>query len=177
MSSADFCSGVRSGSCSIASDTVLTARPSSGRMPATDVQRLHADPQSVRDLLQDVGGGLAQPALDLRQVRIGDVSEFGQFPDRDLGPLTLGADERADVERVDRATRPPSPDSSPAGTSAAQQAVDGGFALAVPADELGAERVEPLVALAAVVGDLTLEGGQLLVEVLELARQRVPRAG
>src|SRR6185503_10725085 len=47
------------------------------------------------------------------------------------------------------------------GRSASQQAVDGGLALAVAPHQLGAERVEPVVAIAAVVGHTPLESGQL----------------
>jgi len=42
------------------------------------VQRLGADPQRLGDVLEDLGGGLAQPPLDLRQVGVGDACLPGQ---------------------------------------------------------------------------------------------------
>src|SRR5689334_10584521 len=60
------------------------------------VELLGRDPQTLGDLLQDVRAGLAQPALDLRQIRIGNTGNPSQLAQGDLRLLTLLADEFAD---------------------------------------------------------------------------------
>src|SRR6266511_234624 len=62
-----------------------------------DVEGLGADPQRLGDVLEDLGGGLAQPALDLRQVRVGDARQLGQVAHRQLRLAPLVADVAADV--------------------------------------------------------------------------------
>jgi hypothetical protein len=61
--------------------------------------------------------------------------------------------------------------------SAAEQTVDGGLAVAIATYEFGTERVEMFVALAAIIGDASLERRELVVEVLDLVgRQRLEPA-
>src|SRR5690242_19688459 len=59
--------------------------------PRADVELLGRDAQSLGDLLQDVGTGLAQPAFDLREVRVGHAREPRQLTQRNLRLLTLFA--------------------------------------------------------------------------------------
>ena len=61
-----------------------------------DVELLGGDPQPLGDLLQDVRARLAQPALDLREVRVGNAGEPGELTQRDLGLLALLPDEFSD---------------------------------------------------------------------------------
>ena len=71
-----------------------------------DVERLRGDPQRSGDLLQDLRAGLAQPALDLGQVRVAHAGELGQLAEGDLGGLALLADvlpELADLQCRHRA--------------------------------------------------------------------------
>ena len=62
-----------------------------------NVELLRRYLQTPSDLLQDVGTGLAQPALDLRQIRIGHAGDLGQLAQRDLRDFPLFADEGADA--------------------------------------------------------------------------------
>src|SRR5262249_3773713 len=48
------------------------------------------------NLLQDLGAGPAQPALDLAEIRVGYPRRRGKLPQRDLGLLSLLADVLAD---------------------------------------------------------------------------------
>ena len=52
--------------------------------PGLHVQRLGRDPQRLGELLQDVGARLAQPALDLAQIRVGHPGGVGELPQREL---------------------------------------------------------------------------------------------
>ena len=54
-----------------------------------DVQRLRRDPQRLGELLQHVGRRLAQPALDLAEVRVGNPGLVGELAQRELGAATL----------------------------------------------------------------------------------------
>src|SRR6478735_1970116 len=54
-----------------------------------DVERLGRDLQPLGDLLQDLGARALEPALDLRQVGIGDPGHLGELPQRQLGALAL----------------------------------------------------------------------------------------
>src|SRR3954447_6228994 len=54
-----------------------------------DVERLGRDLQPLGDLLQDLGAGALEPALDLRQVGVGDSGHLGKLPQRQLGALAL----------------------------------------------------------------------------------------
>src|SRR6187401_781432 len=65
--------------------------------PGPDVQRLGGDREAPRDLLQDVGAGLAQAAFDLAQVRVRDAGPVAQAPQRQPGALALLANEVAEV--------------------------------------------------------------------------------
>lgn len=71
------------------------------------VQRLGGDPQGLGDLLQHLRARLAQPALDLAQIRIGHPGGIGELPERQLrgAPLfTQIVTEIADVERCHAST-------------------------------------------------------------------------
>ena len=48
-----------------------------------DVQLLGRDAQCLGQLLEDLGAGLAQPALNLAQVRVGHPGVLGQATQRD----------------------------------------------------------------------------------------------
>src|SRR5581483_3011668 len=65
--------------------------------PGPDVEALGRDAQGLRDLLEDVGARLSQPALDLAQVRVRDPGERAQVPQRQAGAPALLPDERAQV--------------------------------------------------------------------------------
>src|SRR5690606_33983519 len=60
------------------------------------IERLGGDPQSLGDLVEDLGARLAQPTLDLRQVGVGDPRRLRELPQRDLRLLALLADVLAD---------------------------------------------------------------------------------
>lgn len=69
--------------------------------PGADVQRLGGDAQRLGDLLEHLRAGLAQPALDLAQIRIGHPGGIGELPQRQLrvAPLlTQILTESADVQ-------------------------------------------------------------------------------
>src|SRR5919197_1806807 len=53
------------------------------------VQRLGADPQRLGDVLEDLGGGLPESPLDLRQVRIGHPRLARQVAEGQLGQPPL----------------------------------------------------------------------------------------
>ena len=61
------------------------------------VEGLGRDPQRLGDLLEDLGGGPAQPPLDLAEIRVGDPGQLGQPPQREAGRAPLLADERAQI--------------------------------------------------------------------------------
>ena len=72
------------------------------------IQRLRGDPQALGDGLQDLGARLAQPALDLGQVRDGDARHGGYGLQRQAGALALAADvftQLADLHDEIHATR------------------------------------------------------------------------
>lgn len=72
-----------------------------------DVQRLGGDPQRLGDLLQHLRARLAQPALDLAQIRVGHPGGIGELPQRQLRSAPLLAQivtEIADVERCHAST-------------------------------------------------------------------------
>lgn len=75
---------------------------SASRIAGAHVQRLGGDPQRLGDLLQHLRARLAQPALDLAQIRIRHPGGIGELPQRQLrvAPLlTQILTEIADVER------------------------------------------------------------------------------
>ena len=77
--------------------------------PGPYVERLGGDPQGLRDLLQHLGAGLPQPALDLTQIRIRHPGGVGELPQGQLrGPPLLAEvlAEIADVERCHAPTMP-----------------------------------------------------------------------
>ena len=57
------------------SDSVFRAQD-----PGADVELFRGDPECLGDLLQDLGGGLAQTTLDLAQVGVGDAGLLGELP-------------------------------------------------------------------------------------------------
>ena len=57
--------------------------------PGPHVERLRGDPHRLGDLLQHLGGGLAQAALDLAQVRVGHPGLLGQLAERQPCELPL----------------------------------------------------------------------------------------
>src|SRR6478735_359239 len=61
------------------------------------VQRLRADLQRRGELAEDVGRRSAQPALDLREVRVAHPGEVGEAAHADLAHLPLGLDELAEL--------------------------------------------------------------------------------
>ena len=65
--------------------------------PGPDVERLGGDPQRLGDLLEDLGGRLAQAALDLAEVRVGDPGQVGEAAEGQTGAAPLLADERTEV--------------------------------------------------------------------------------
>src|SRR4051812_44268932 len=60
------------------------------------VKLLSRDAKSFGDLLQDVCAWLAQPSLDLGEVRVRDAGETSQLAQRNLGLLALLTDEFSD---------------------------------------------------------------------------------
>ena len=79
----------------------MTARVSSGRRacrgvavalvedPGPHVERLGGDLEALGELLEDLGAGLLQAPLDLRQVGVGHAGELGELAQREPGGLTL----------------------------------------------------------------------------------------
>src|SRR6202012_6048678 len=67
------------------------------------VQGLGRDPQALGDLLEDLGARLAEPALDLAEVGVGDARGLRELTERDLRLLPLLADVLPD--RVHRYLR------------------------------------------------------------------------
>ena len=63
------------------------------------VQRLGADLQRLGDLLEDLRRRLAQPTLDLRQVRVAHPGGLGQTPHAHARDLSLRADEVAEISQ------------------------------------------------------------------------------
>jgi pimeloyl-ACP methyl ester carboxylesterase len=59
------------------------------------VERVGGDLQGCRDRVEHAVGRLAQAALDLRQVRIGDPGQRRELPHRQLVELALAADDLA----------------------------------------------------------------------------------
>src|SRR5207249_2633892 len=55
------------------------------------------DAQPARDALQDLGGRLAQPALDLAQIRVGDAGQLAELAQRQTCVAALIANEVAEV--------------------------------------------------------------------------------
>src|SRR5947199_174080 len=72
----------------------LTRQPGPGR------QLLGRRAQSVGDRLHDVARRAPQPALDLRQVGIGDAGQVGELAQRQLVQLALAADHLAERRHV-----------------------------------------------------------------------------
>ena len=89
------CAAVSRGSARIAATSGRSPTSSSARWAALLVaalQRLGRELEVVGDRVQDLLGRLAQPALDLRQVRVGDADEVRQLAHRELLQLALAAD-------------------------------------------------------------------------------------
>ena len=85
-SSTRFCRSVMAGSRRTAASTAspeLTLLEQSG----LHVELLGGDPQRLGELLQDLRAGLAQAALDLAQVGVGDAGLLGQTAQRELAHL------------------------------------------------------------------------------------------
>src|SRR5207244_3362650 len=61
------------------------------------VEGLGRDAQRLRDLLEDLGRGLPQSALDLAQVGVADARHVGELAERQPGHPPLLADELAEV--------------------------------------------------------------------------------
>jgi hypothetical protein len=59
------------------------------------VQRVGRQLQVVRDRIEHLLRRLAQPALDLRQIRVGDADQIRQLAHGELLQLALTADELA----------------------------------------------------------------------------------
>ena len=57
--------------------------------PGPHVERLGRDPQGLRDLLEDLRRRLAQPALDLAQVRVRDARDLRQPCAARAGPCCV----------------------------------------------------------------------------------------
>ena len=74
--------------------------------PRLDVQRLGGNPQCLGDLLEDLGTGLAEAALDLAEIGVRDASQGCQLPQRDLRGRTLLADVVPEVAHVDLGHEP-----------------------------------------------------------------------
>src|SRR3954451_3419412 len=68
--------------------------------PRLHVERLGGDAQRLGDLLEDLRARLAQPALDLAEVGVGDTGELRQLPKRHVGRGTLLADVVTEVAYV-----------------------------------------------------------------------------
>jgi GNAT superfamily N-acetyltransferase len=64
--------------------------------PGSHVELFGRDGQALGDLLQDVRAGLAEPPLDLRQIRVRHAGEAGELAQRDVRLLALLTDEFAD---------------------------------------------------------------------------------
>src|SRR3954451_12309162 len=64
--------------------------------PGSDIERLRRDPQRLRQLLQHLGGGFAQAALDLAEVGVGDSGLLCQLTQGELGRAPLSGDELAE---------------------------------------------------------------------------------
>ena len=62
-----------------------------------DVERLGRDLEGPGDLLEDLGRRLAQPPLDLAQVRVGDAGHLRQLAQRQVADPALLPDELAEV--------------------------------------------------------------------------------
>ncbi|AHK33471.1 hypothetical protein Pd630_LPD06284 [Rhodococcus opacus PD630] len=62
-----------------------------------DVQDLRRHPETLGYLPKHLGRGLAQPTLDLTQIRITDTGQLRQLPHRHLGRFALGTNETSDV--------------------------------------------------------------------------------
>src|SRR6185295_17022330 len=65
--------------------------------PGPDVEALGRDSEATGDLLEDVGARLAQPALDLAEVRVRDPGSVAQAPQGEAGVLPLLANELPEV--------------------------------------------------------------------------------
>src|SRR5688572_16772106 len=61
------------------------------------VQRLGRDAQPLRDRLKHFGRGLAQPAFDLAEIRVGDVRDLAELAERQARVAALVAYELAEV--------------------------------------------------------------------------------
>ncbi len=115
--------------------------------PGTHVERLGRDAQPACDALQDLGRRLAQPSLDLAEVRVGDAGELAQLPERQPRVATLVADEVAEVVQPRFEELGASPSSSRGSRDATL-------------DEHAVDRVDDEVQLPAQVGELALELAQ-----------------
>src|SRR5437764_3907237 len=62
-----------------------------------DVEGLGRDPERLGDLLEYLSGRLAQASFDLAQVRVRDAGGLREVPERQPRPLSLLADEVAEV--------------------------------------------------------------------------------
>src|SRR5207237_8215320 len=76
------------------------ARNTCGQAARLDVQRLGGDAQAAGNLLEDLGARLAEAALDLAEVGVGDARRLGQLAQRHLGGSALLADEQPEVAYV-----------------------------------------------------------------------------
>ena len=66
--------------------------------PCLHVEGLGRDAQRLGDLLEDLGRGPPQPALDLAQIRVGDAGQLRETPEREAGGGSLLTDEGPEVE-------------------------------------------------------------------------------
>ncbi len=73
------------------------------------VQRLGGDAQGLGDLLEHLRARLAQPALDLAQIRIGHPGGIGELPQRELGVAPLLAQVVTEIATLSDAMPPPCP--------------------------------------------------------------------
>ena len=95
--SACFCSSLMVWSARMA--RVRSGEPDGGLEDAgLHVEGLGGDAQRLGDLLEDLGRGPAQPALDLAQVRVGDAGQLGEPAQREPGRAPLLTDEGPEVE-------------------------------------------------------------------------------
>ncbi len=62
-----------------------------------DVERLGGDAQRLGDLLEDLGRGAAQAALDLAEIRVRDAGELGEMAQRQSSGPPLLTDERPEI--------------------------------------------------------------------------------
>ena len=67
--------------------------------PGPHVERLGRDGEAAGDLLEDVGAGLAEPPLDLAQIRVRDAGAVAEAPQRQPGALALLADEVPEIAK------------------------------------------------------------------------------